>query len=155
MVYQHQRFTTQATPHVLRLRWTVVAAMVLTIWALLTFTFILRIPSSITTLVATLPTLSSSKLPHIDARPFESLPPRTNRPLFSIVMPVYNQASTLVRSVTSVTKQKYAFWELILVDDGSTDAQTIELAYSLAAKTQGVRQCMHANKQSVTYVWWI
>jgi cellulose synthase/poly-beta-1,6-N-acetylglucosamine synthase-like glycosyltransferase len=129
--------------------------MVLTIWALLTFTFILRIPSSITTLVATLPTLSSSKLPHIDARPFESLPPRTNRPLFSIVMPVYNQASTLVRSVTSVTKQKYAFWELILVDDGSTDAQTIELAYSLAAKTQGVRQCMHANKQSVTYVWWI
>lgn len=41
--------------------------------------------------------------------------------LFSIVIPVYNAASYISEMVESVIKQTYPFWELILVDDGSTD----------------------------------
>ena len=39
----------------------------------------------------------------------------------SIVMPVYNSASFLDSTIKSVLLQQYENWELILVDDGSTD----------------------------------
>lgn len=40
---------------------------------------------------------------------------------FSIVMPVFNSAKTLSRSIGSILRQSYNNWELIAVDDGSTD----------------------------------
>lgn len=39
----------------------------------------------------------------------------------SVIMPVYNAASTVIRSVESVILQSYSDWELIIIDDGSTD----------------------------------
>jgi glycosyltransferase involved in cell wall biosynthesis len=39
----------------------------------------------------------------------------------SIVMATYNRAATLRRAIDSVVRQDYPFWELIVVDDGSTD----------------------------------
>ena len=41
--------------------------------------------------------------------------------LFSIVVPIYNRASTIGRCVASVFAQDFADYELILVDDGSSD----------------------------------
>ncbi len=43
-------------------------------------------------------------------------------PLVSVVMPVHNAATTVARAVASVQTQTLADWELIVVDDGSTDA---------------------------------
>ncbi len=40
---------------------------------------------------------------------------------FSIVMPVYNRESFLEKSIQSVVSQTYPHFELIVVDDGSTD----------------------------------
>ncbi len=49
-------------------------------------------------------------------------PARTERAgLVSIVVPVYNAEPFLDRCVRSVTAQRYCDFELILVDDGSTD----------------------------------
>ena len=45
-------------------------------------------------------------------------------PLVSIVLPTYNRAHLIGESIQSVINQTYANWELIIVDDGSTDNTT-------------------------------
>ena len=42
-------------------------------------------------------------------------------PLISIIMPVYNAGVLLHTAVESVLRQSFADFELLLVDDGSTD----------------------------------
>ncbi|ERM80986.1 hypothetical protein P872_11810 [Rhodonellum psychrophilum GCM71 = DSM 17998] len=42
-------------------------------------------------------------------------------PEFSIIIPSYNRASTIGRAIDSVIGQTYTSWEIIVVDDGSTD----------------------------------
>ena len=44
------------------------------------------------------------------------------RPMVSVIVPVYNAEQTLRRCVTSILEQQYTDLELLLVDDGSTDA---------------------------------
>ncbi len=44
-----------------------------------------------------------------------------NRPAVSIVMPTFNSADTLPRAIESVADQTFGDWELIVIDDGSTD----------------------------------
>jgi len=47
--------------------------------------------------------------------------------LISVVLPTYNRAGTLARAVASVLQQDYRELELIVVDDGSTDATPVVL----------------------------
>lgn len=42
-------------------------------------------------------------------------------PLISIIIPVYNSSNTLNRCVDSILNQTFCDWELLLIDDGSTD----------------------------------
>lgn len=44
---------------------------------------------------------------------------------YSVIVPVYNNETYVDRCVTSVVEQTYESWELILVDDGSTDASGV------------------------------
>lgn len=59
-------------------------------------------------------------------------------PLVSIVTPVWNAAATLRDTVASVRAQTLADWELILVDDASTDGSR-DLARALAAGEPRIR----------------
>jgi len=43
-------------------------------------------------------------------------------PYFSIITPVYNSQKYIRRCIESVIEQTFPSWELILIDDGSTDA---------------------------------
>ena len=42
-------------------------------------------------------------------------------PLVSILMPLYNGEKYIIESMESIRNQTYENWELIIVDDGSTD----------------------------------
>jgi len=46
---------------------------------------------------------------------------KTSNPLFSIILPTYNRASMLHIPIESIIAQTYKNWELIIIDDGSTD----------------------------------
>jgi len=48
-------------------------------------------------------------------------------PLISVVMPLYNKRSYVSRAVKSVQRQTCTDWELIIVDDGSTDGSSENL----------------------------
>lgn len=44
-----------------------------------------------------------------------------NDKLVSIVMPTYNRGNVIHKAINSVINQSYSNWELIIIDDGSTD----------------------------------
>lgn len=43
------------------------------------------------------------------------------KPFFSIILPTYNRGYILENSIKSILHQEFSNWELIIVDDGSTD----------------------------------
>ena len=42
-------------------------------------------------------------------------------PLVSIIMPVYNGEKFIFKAIDSIIKQTYQNWEIVAIDDGSTD----------------------------------
>ena len=48
-------------------------------------------------------------------------------PLVSIIIPNYNRGSLIVETINSVLDQSYLNWELIIVDDGSTDDSELKI----------------------------
>jgi glycosyltransferase involved in cell wall biosynthesis len=62
-----------------------------------------------------------------------------NNPLVSIILPTFNRADVLLRAIDSVRNQTYPEWELVVVDDGSTDG-TEALVRSLPDRVLYLRQ---------------
>lgn len=54
-------------------------------------------------------------------------------PFFTIIIPTYNRANLLSRAISSIINQTFADWELIVVDDESTD-NTKEVVLSFKDK---------------------
>ena len=59
-------------------------------------------------------------------------------PAVSVIMPVWNAAATLGEAADSVLAQSRPDWELLLIDDGSTDGSR-ELAEGFAARDARAR----------------
>ena len=76
---------------------------------------------------------------------------------FSVIVPVYNAERYLRKCVESVCAQSYSEWELILVDDGSTDGSGIlcdELAEGderICVVHQENRGVVAARKEGIRY----
>ena len=56
-----------------------------------------------------------------------------NKPLISVIMPVYNGERFLKEAVESIIAQTYENWELLIVDDGSAD-KSVQIAEAYAEK---------------------
>lgn len=58
-------------------------------------------------------------------------------PLISIIVPVFNSENTINRCVDSILQQTFTDWELLLIDDGSTD-RSGEICDQYAAKDKRI-----------------
>lgn len=67
-----------------------------------------------------------------------------NNPTISIIMPVYNSEKNLSACVDSVLSQTYEDFELLLVDDGSSD-HSPQLCDDYAQKDSRVKVIHKAN----------
>src|SRR5688572_11746271 len=61
-------------------------------------------------------------------------------PAYSVVIPTHNRAHLLPRAVQSVLRQTYPHWELIVVDDGSTDQTEQVIAPFLSDRVSYVKK---------------
>ncbi len=64
-------------------------------------------------------------------------------PLISVVIPAYNAAAHLERAIASIKAQTYQHWEIVVIDDGSTD-NSWELLKSL--RTESIRALQQTNQ---------
>jgi glycosyltransferase involved in cell wall biosynthesis len=60
-------------------------------------------------------------------------------PFFSIIIPTFNRANSLIKAIDSIFIQRYEDLEIIVVDDGSTD------------DTESMIKSKYGNDQRVTY----
>lgn len=63
---------------------------------------------------------------------------------FSIIIPAYNAEKFITRAVERITEQNYSSYEIIIVDDGSTD-RTAEVCEALQSKYAQVRYLYQQN----------
>jgi len=71
--------------------------------------------------------------------------------MVSIVMPVYNGAKYLDRSIASVLRQGYGNYELVCVDDGSTD-RSLEVLREYESRDRRIKVHTKPNGGSVSRV---
>lgn len=60
-------------------------------------------------------------------------------PLVSIIIPVYNRKDFIIETIKSILSQSYLNWELLIIDDGSTDG------------TKSILQAYHKEDNRVKY----
>ena len=66
--------------------------------------------------------------------------------MFSIIIPTYNRAHLISKGIDSILAQTFENWELIIVDDGSTD-NTKELIASYQEKDARIRYIYQENSE--------
>lgn len=68
-------------------------------------------------------------------------------PIVSIILPTFNRSNYLERAVDSVLKQTFKDWELIIVDDGSTD-DSFSLINNYLMNHENIRYIKHSNRRT-------
>ncbi len=66
------------------------------------------------------------------------------KPLVSVISPAYNHEKFISDCIESVLSQTWSAWEMIIIDDGSTD-ETYSIACSYAAKDSRIRAYTQKN----------
>ena len=70
---------------------------------------------------------------------------RHNTPLISVILPTFDRADLLPRSIASVLAQTFTDWELIVIDDGSTD-NTADVVAAWQQRSGRIRYVRQANQ---------
>ncbi len=64
----------------------------------------------------------------------------TQKPLVSIIMPCFNHGAYIMEALDTVRQQSYRHYEVIIVNDGSTDTATLEILSNLSAEVTVIHQ---------------
>jgi GT2 family glycosyltransferase len=76
----------------------------------------------------------------------------SHQPLISIITPVFNtDALWLEEAIASVERQVYENWELILIDDGSTARETLELLANVENRDPRIRLCRSEKNRGISF----
>lgn len=67
------------------------------------------------------------------------------QPKISVIIPVYNGGKTIGKAIKSVLKQTYTNYELLIIDDGSTD-NSLDICQSFARKDPRIRVVHKQNE---------
>lgn len=70
---------------------------------------------------------------------------KPNNERVSIILPTYNRANYIKRSIDSVTLQSYNNWELIIIDDGSSD-DTKKILEPYLMRFPNIKYNYHSNR---------
>ena len=70
------------------------------------------------------------------------------KPLVSVVVPIFNADKFLTCTIQSVKKQTYNHWELILVDDGSTDNSADIARFFADSHPERIRFYQHPGRDN-------
>lgn len=60
------------------------------------------------------------------------------QPLVSVIMPCYNMERFISETIASVQRQTYPYWELLIVDDASTD-KTVDIVKNIQNQDDRIR----------------
>ena len=71
------------------------------------------------------------------------------KPLLSIIVPMYNRRQYILECVNSIRQQTFADWELLLIDDASTDG-TPALCKAAYCGDRRIKVVMQAQNQGVS-----
>ena len=89
---------------------------------------------------------------------------QTDRPSYSIIMAAYNASATIADAIDSVLAQTQTDWQLVAVDDGSTDDTADVVAAYAAADSRivlvrqsnaGTACARNAGAQLASGRWWV
>lgn len=79
---------------------------------------------------------------------------------FSVIMPTYNRAYFIRRAILSLQRQTYPEWELVIVNDGSTDCteeiikdflQNPDIKYISYEQNQGMGYALNCGLEVMQY----
>ena len=71
-----------------------------------------------------------------------------SQPLVSVIMPCYNMENYVADSIASVQRQTYPHWELLIVDDASTD-RTASIVTHLAEHDEKIHIVVKAQHSGI------
>ena len=72
-----------------------------------------------------------------------------SQPLVSVIMPCYNMAPFVSDSIKSVIAQTYPHWELLIVDDASTD-ETVNIIESFAQTDSRIKLAIKKQNSGIS-----
>lgn len=90
-------------------------------------------------------TPASDKRPGFAYIPREAETLRDMTPFVSIITPYYNTGPVFMETVACIKRMSYPYWEWIIVDDGSTDQQSLERLAAVQAGDDRVKVIRQTN----------
>ena len=71
----------------------------------------------------------------------------TSKPCVSVIMPTFNRSRFIRTAIKSLLSQTFTDWELLIVDDGSTDS-TMQIVEPYLFENPRVRYMKHSNRKA-------